>query len=66
MSGVQVGAQPKGEAIAVWLQRMREQGWDVSDLVARAVSCGARLKPEACAQSPVGISCPQCAACSGP
>ena len=43
-----MGAQPKDEAIHIWLQRMREQGWDVSDLVKRAIQCGARLKPEVC------------------
>lgn len=32
----------------IWLQRMREQGWDVSDLVRRALACGATLKPEVC------------------
>ena len=42
----QVGAMPKREALHIWLQRMQEQGWDVSQLVQRALLCGADLKPE--------------------
>ncbi|KAK9799826.1 hypothetical protein WJX73_006324 [Symbiochloris irregularis] len=41
-----VGAQPKAESLHIWLQRMREQGWDVSHLVRRALQCGAAIRPE--------------------
>ena len=54
--GLQVGAQPKTEALHTWLQRMREQGWDVSDLVQRALACGAHLKAEVAPCQPMTLA----------
>ena len=37
---------PDKEALAVYLRRMREQGWDVSPTIRKAIACGADIMPE--------------------
>ena len=34
------------EALAVYLRRMREHGWDVSPTIRKALQCGASIMPE--------------------
>ena len=51
----QVGQVPDKEALAVYLRRMREHGWDVSPTIRKALQCGASIMPE------VGPLCVCCA-----
>ena len=51
----QVGPVPDKEALAVYLRRMREHGWDVSPTIRKALQCGASIMPE------VGPLCMCCA-----
>ena len=44
----QLGPVPDKEALAVYLRRMREHGWDVSSTIRKALQCGASIMPEVC------------------
>lgn len=51
----QVGPVPDKEALAVYLRRMREHGWDVSPTIRKALQCGASIMPEVPEPVPVPL-----------
>ena len=42
----EVGAAPSPEALTVFIQRLREQGWNLAPTIRRIKECGANLDPQ--------------------
>lgn len=41
----QVGRPPKGDALNIYLMRLREQGWNLEPTIRRIKECGGNLDP---------------------
>ena len=43
-----LGRPPSKDSVNTYIMRLREQGWDVSQTVKKALECGALLEKEVC------------------